>query len=516
MKSKFVRVLSLALTAVLFAGCACMEPTAAAPRPKSKPVVSGTCPVITTADGKTTAAMAIPTGNVNSSIVLLTTTTPTEVYVGESVDYEMCVKNLTDCPLTDVILTAEIPENFKFLGSIPQAEINANNEAKWDLSRLAGGQSKCVKVRGIPTKAGDFITCAKVEYKPILCTSFVAVAPKLALKKTMPANVMKCDPIPITLVVSNAGTGTLRNVTLVDTLPAGLTTADGRTQVTFPIGSLAAGQSVTKTINAKATRTGTFTNKAVATAGKLTAEDAATVKVTQPVLGITKTATTKAFAGRGIVYDIKVTNKGDAPANNLIVTDVMPAGAAFVSASSGGMASAGKVVWKVASLAPKATVAFKVTAKAVGAGTLKNQATAVADCAAAVSDAASTLVAGKAAILLEVIDVADPLSVGDVETYTITATNQGTAPDTNIKIVCTLEANEVFQSAAGPAGSNVTGSHKAGVITFTPLRSLAPKARAAWQVKVKGVKVGDVRFAVEMTTDELKRPVNETEATQIY
>ena len=519
MKSKLVRMFSTAVAAAFFAGCACVEPAgpapAPAPRPQAKPVTSGTCPVITTAGNKTSAVMLIPTGEMDGSVVSLTTVTPAEVYVGDTIDYTMEVKNLTDCPLDDVILSATIPGGFEFKGSDPQAKIDGAGNAEWDLSRLAGKEAKTVVVRGVPTKAGAFVTCAKVEYKPILCTSFVAVAPKLAIEKTMPANVMKCDPIPVKLVVTNAGTGTLRGVTVVDTLPAGLETVDGKTQVSVPVGDLAAGQSKTIDINAKATRTGTFTNKAVATAGKLTAEDSATVKVTQPVLAITKTATTTQFVGREIDYDIKVTNKGDAPANDLVVTDNLPAGAVFVSASSGGAVSGSTVSWRVASLAPNATAAFQVKVKAMSAGKLENKASAAAVCAAGVAASAVTTVTGKAAILLEVIDVEDPLSVGDVETYIITATNQGSALDTNIKMVCKIEDSQAFVSAAGPDAS-VTGTHANGTVTFTPLASLAPKAKATWQVKVKAVKTGDIRFAVEMTTDELTRPVRETEATQIY
>jgi uncharacterized repeat protein (TIGR01451 family) len=472
----------------------------------------GTCPVITTANGMTTAKMAIPTGDVNSSVVLLQTTTPAEVYVGDTVDYEMTVTNLTDCPLDDVILTAQIPDNFDFKGSAPQAQINKSNEAQWDLSQLAGKQSKSVKVRGIPTKAGSFISCAKVTYRPLLCTSFVAVAPKLTLEKSMPSDVLICDPIPIKLVVANTGTGTIKDVKVVDTLPDGLATADGRTQITFDAGSLAAGQSKTMNLVAKAKRTGKFTNKAVASAGSLKAEDMATVTVTQPVLSITKTGTKQAFSGRGVSYDIVVTNKGSAPATNLVVEDTLPVGMTFGSATGGGTFAAGKVRWTVSALAPNAKVSYTVKGKVVGHGQVTNRATAVATCAEAVAASASTMVVGKAAILLEVVDEADPLSVGDIETYTITATNQGTAPDTNIKIVCELEDNEVFQSTAGAT----TATHKNGVITFKPLASLAPKAKAVWQVKVKGVKVGDVRFHVQMTTDELKRPVEETEATQVY
>jgi len=490
-------------------------PAAPAPAQKAQPqpaMVTGTCPVITTAGGITTAKMAIPTGEVNSSVVLLETTTPAEVFVGDAVDYKMTVTNLTDCPLTDVVLTSMIPANFDLKASAPQAQINKDGEAMWMLGDLAGKESKSVTVRGVPTQAGPFVSCSKVDYRPVLCTSFVAVAPKLTLTKTMASDVMACDLIPIKLVVANSGTGTVRGVKVVDPPPEGLTTDGGATQKTFDAGDLAAGQSKTFELTAKASRTGKFTNSAVATAGALKADAKADVTVRKPVLGITKTATKNQFAGRDIVYDIKVSNTGDAPANNLVVTDDLPAGVTVVSASNGGVATPGKITWNVGSLAPAASATFQVTVKALAQGTFKNTASAAAVCADAVAASAVTDVVGKAAILLEVIDVEDPLSLGDEETYTITATNQGTAPDTNIVIVCKIEDSMTFVSAGG----QTEGSHAAGVVTFKPLASLASKGVAVWHVKVKAVKKGDVRFAVEMTTDELKRPVNETEATQIY
>ena len=53
-------------------------------------------------------------------------------------------------------------------------------------------------------------------------------------------------------------------------------------------------------------------------------------------------------------------------------------------------------------------------------------------------------------------------------------------------------------------------------VTFAPLASLAPKAKTSWKVVVKGVKAGDTRFKVSMTSDQMTRPVEETESTNFY
>ena len=53
-------------------------------------------------------------------------------------------------------------------------------------------------------------------------------------------------------------------------------------------------------------------------------------------------------------------------------------------------------------------------------------------------------------------------------------------------------------------------------MVFAPLAKPAPKAKAEWRVVVKAVKAGDVRFKVTMNTDQLTRPVEETESTNLY
>jgi uncharacterized repeat protein (TIGR01451 family) len=114
-----------------------------------------------------------------------------------------------------------------------------------------------------------------------------------------------------------------------------------------------------------------------------------------------------------------------------------------------------------------------------------------------------------------VIDVEDPVRVGDTETYTITVTNQGTAADTNIKIECTLPPNVEYVSATGTTAA-MAGAGSDGVVRFTPVGSLPPKAKAAWSVVVRGKSAADARFTVVLNTDQLMGPVQENEATYFY
>jgi hypothetical protein len=145
-------------------------------------------------------------------------------------------------------------------------------------------------------------------------------------------------------------------------------------------------------------------------------------------------------------------------------------------------------------------------------GTIRNVATARAYCAGAVADDASTIVAGIPAILLEIVDSPDPVEVGAETIYTITVTNQGSTPGTNIVVSCNLEDQAEYAGSRGTTRAIVAGK----AITFAPVASVAPKAKAQWQMRVKAIGSGNIRFHVSMNSDQLTRDVQETEATHFY
>jgi uncharacterized repeat protein (TIGR01451 family) len=342
----------------------------------------------------------------------------------------------------------------------------------------------------------------------------VSVQPNIAISKQAPAEVLFCEAIKYILEIENSGSGDAYNVKIIDELPNGLVTNRGSSRVEIPIGSLSAGTASRISFVVKAQKSGTYTNSAVVIAdGNIKIQSPmVTTVVRQPKLSITKTEPKMQYLDREITYEIAVTNTGDWPAVDTIIEDEISSGVDFVRASQGGVFVKGKVLWKVAKLNPGVTAKTSVTYMPRGIGTVVNTATASAVCADAVQAVAKTQVRGVSAILLEVIDLTDPIRIGDDVTYRIMVTNQGSAVGTNIAVQAILEPEMQYVSSAGAT----SGSFADDTITFAPLPSLAAKARASWEVTVKAKAQADVRFRIKMKSDQITRDVEETEATNFY
>ena len=471
-----------------------------------------TAPARTTSGPRAVVTTALPTGDKANSVVYVEKSTAREVVVGEPFDYTIKLTNITGSPLKGVTLTTTLPRNFTVIGTAPKAALAGSN-ATWDVGDLGPGETRTFAVRGKATTTGELVSCSEVTFRnPKFCLAAQAVQPALKVVKTMPSEVLLCDVITSRIVVTNTGSGMAKNVTVRDSLPAGMKTVDGKSEVVLDAGSLAPGKSREFTLRTRVSKTGNYSNKAQAAGDGLSAtSNVAAVTVRQPILEVDHAAPPMRFVGRTATFTMTVKNTGDGVARETVLVATTPAGAKVVQASKGGSHTQGKVVWQLGSLRPGASAKATVTVEAATKGRLTNTAVAKAHCAEA-SKTATTTVKGIPAILLECVDLEDPIEVGSQETYVIAVTNQGSADGTNIVIQCTLPAQQAFVSAEGPTKGTADGK----VMTFAPLARLAPKAKATYRVVVKGIGAGDVRFRVALTSDQMTSPAEESESTHIY
>ena len=175
----------------------------------------------------------------------------------------------------------------------------------------------------------------------------------LALSGTAAPNpVLVNNTLTYTFTVTNRGPNTANAVLLTNVLPANINylaasssqggvTRYGSTLV-GSLGSLAAGSSASVTVQVTPTlaAVGSLTNTASVVANEtdfVPANNAATVitAVNLPVadVALTKLAPTNVVAGSNFIYTLTVTNQGPGPAYNVFVTDPLPPGVIFSSAS---------------------------------------------------------------------------------------------------------------------------------------------------------------------------------------
>jgi uncharacterized repeat protein (TIGR01451 family) len=522
---KYTMIVSGALAGLLLAGCAQQQQrgryhpapavTQTPEQPPPPPAKSGGYgPSYSTFDENgmrcIRGSMAFPTGLRDSSGLLIEKTVPAEVLAGQTFDYSYKVSNLTDYPLQMVTLSDRVSPNFTTAEADPKPSDTRDGVATWQLGNLGPKETKTIHVTGSSAEEGSVTTCGWATYSPLLCQDIRVVKANLQLLKQAPAEVVICDPIPMTLTVKNTGSSALTGVKVSDALPEGLA-SDGKSRLAFDAGNLAPGESKEFKFNALAAKTGEFVNKATAASAQgVKAEASSTTVVREPVLTVACTAPKQRFMGRAFDVTFTVGNKGDTAAAGTVLEVPVPEGLTVKSVANGGQTAGNKLAWDLGSLAANASQNVSATFVGANAGNFQFSPAAKGTCAKLVSSACQTRVVGVPAILLEKSDDPDPVGVGETTTYTVKITNQGTADDNNVRVVVVVGAELVPVSATGD------GAISGQTVTFPAVPRLAPKEAVTYKVVAKGVKAGDARTHFELTSDMLTTPVTAEESTHVY
>ena len=228
----------------------------------------------------------------------------------------------------------------------------------------------------------------------------------------------------------------------------------------------------------------TLTNNAVvssATTDPVGGNDATsedTTVGTQADLSITKTdAPDPATAGSNLAYTITVSNQGPSDAQSVVVTDVLPAGLAYVSAtpSQGSCVEvAGTVTCALGTVAEGASATITVNVDvdpdlADGSSIMNTATVASSTTDPDMSDntsTATTSIETSADISVVKSDSADPVIAGTTLTYTVAVSNVGPSDAQAVQAVDLLPADVsyVSYSIAGGSGGE-TCVHVLGTVT---------------------------------------------------
>ena len=232
----------------------------------------------------------------------------------------------------------------------------------------------------------------------------------------------------------------------------------------------------------------------------------------KPELALHCAAPAQVPLGRPAKVCLNVRNTGDAPDPKVTVTLPIAAGTVVTDTTEGGVLAEGRVTWTLSNFSANTAKELCATIVSRQIGAMSFDAFASGLISKPVRTSCETKIVGIPAILLEVVDLDDPIEIGKEVTYEIKVTNQGSAPGTNIRIVCRLDTSQEFVSSTGATATQAQDR----IVTMESLPTLDPKAVASWRVVVKALEADDVRFKVELRSDQFERPITEDESTRQY
>ena len=416
------------------------------------------------------------------------------VVAGESIAWDLDIANSGPADAIDVVVTDALPAGTTFNAAGSDARCSAIGQAVTCLLPIlaTGAADSFVVEVDVASSVADLATLTNVagvasstddpdpsddsssDDVPVTRSSNIGV-----VKADISDPVIAGGSAQWSITVSNGGSSDADNVTIVDALPAGFTfvsvddttncSATGNT-VNCLFATVVAGSSVaivvTADVDSSLADGVTLQNTAtVDSDSSVTVSDTEDTTVDrQSDLLITKTSDGAAIAGTNQTYTIEVTNQGPSDADNVVVTDALPAGISFISDGLGVCSAVGAVVTcALGSIADQGSTSFDVVVAVsdAAANPTVNQVDVASDSTdpdASNDDASDSVdITYEADLRLAKTAAPDPATPGEDITWTLVVTNDGPSIANNVVTTDALPLGVSFVSAsAGCAESGGT------------------------------------------------------------
>ncbi len=437
---------------------------------------------------------------------------PGAIKIGSPAEYTLTIRNTATIPVQKVMVQARVPGGVEIVATEPKAEAG-DGVLLWDLGNLLAKQDRKLTIKFTSPQRGDLAFQAWVTFTGSSVVKVRVREPKLLVKLQAPERVLLGEPANVIVAVSNPGDHPVDHVKVATTLDEGLETVRGN-KLNYELGLLGPGETRTITVPCVTKTVGPQKCTATAEGDGLKSTDNLSVSVVQPRIDLAIVGPKLRYLDKKAVYVLRVTNPGDAPAANVFATEVVPAGFKFVQADSGGQhdETTSCIKWFVGEIGPGQTKEVKFELLAATAGEFTHKAFASGARGMKAEHELKTAVEGLSAILMEVVDLDDPVEVGSETAYEVRVTNTGSKAETDIKLVCTIPVQMKLKSISAPLKYEQVGNE----VIFQSLPRLSPKADVVYKIVVTAQTKGDARFKAALTTGSLVEPVIKVEPTKVY
>ncbi len=429
-----------------------------------------------------------PTPVASADLAVTKTASSAAPIVGTNVTFTVTVSNNGPSSADAVNVTDQLPAGYTFVSANPSVGTYNAGTGVWAVGTLASGANATLDIVATVLATGPYANTATATSttgdptpgnNTATNTPVPVASADLAVTKTASSATPTVGTnITFTVTVSNNGPSAAAGVNVNDQLPAGYTFVSANPSVgtynagtgVWAVGALASGANATLDIVATVLPNGPYANTATATSttndptpGNNTATNTP-VPVASADLAVTKTASSATpIVGTNITFTVTVSNNGPSAAAGVNVSDQLPAGYTFVSATpSVGTYNAGTGVWAVGALASGANATLDIVATVLPNGPYANTATATSttnDPTPGNNTATNTPVPVASADLAvtKTASSATPI-VGTNITFTVTVSNNGPSAAAGVNVNDQLPAGYTFVSATPSVGTYNAGT----------------------------------------------------------
>ena len=449
---------------------------------------------------------------------------PAQVDIGSEVTYTIEVTSTGTGSNTGVKLVDTIPDGMSFVSSDPEGTLTGDNLSiqlgtknpleKTTISVVLQANEAGEKVNEVRATSNEGATASDEATTSV-------VQPELSITKTGPETALLNASFDYTIEVSNIGDGAARNTTVVDTLPAGMehvssdpagTVSEDGSTVTWSIGDLNPGDSSTITLTVVGRTAGAMVNTAAATADMAAAETQAqtSTAILVPAITVEKTGRTAIFVGNQVTYTLTATNSGEAPLSGVTISDTFASGMSYVESSPEGTVSedGSTVTWEVGDLEVGDVSTVTLTLQGDEAGTMTNTASATANEDASSESVLEVAILAAPGATIAITDSLDPVREGEETVFTVTVSNQGRSPMTEVSVAVAVPAQFTINSAAEVLDEGETVDEDAepkatidgATVTYNHGEALATGDEFSFTITVTANDLGDGEIRMDTVT----------------
>jgi uncharacterized repeat protein (TIGR01451 family) len=392
----------------------------------------------------------------------------------------------------DVPVWVEIDKINMTAGERQMADGRQQARLVWKIDQIPANGSQTLTLTAIPRKAEPFDLGIEWTIAPRAGTANIQVTqPKLEMTIVGPDEIHFGETVSYGVTLRNAGNGDAENVVVI--LSESLNGERGN------LGNIPAGGVKKFEVNLVARTPGNL-DLGVSAVSDNQAETTTSRKVVirRANLDISISGPSLRYAGTNGQYLIKLSNTGDASAEEVVAALGLPTGVKFLGGIETFKLIDGGLRWQVGRLEPGQTREYRISCQMESAGDLQLEVGIQAKGALQAANACVTKVQTIADLVMQVNDPPGPLTTGDEITYEIVVQNRGTKPAMGVDIFMILSDGMEPKSGSGLEYR----IPRDGALQFATIPQVDPGQKIALKVNAVAYKPGTHVFRAHLICEE--------------